>query len=163
VLVVAGCTIPTPAGSAGETTLATEQSEQSPPPAALNVTPADGATDVPVVDGVSASVSGGEITEAVLTNDAGKEIEGDLTADGSEWAPAVILGYGRTYTLEVTYEGASGGSTTDTRTFTMAQPQAVVTPQLLTTGGAPLESGRDYGVGIVAVAKFDQPEVGRAS
>ena len=161
VLVVAGCTIPTPAGSAGETTPATEQSEQSPPPAALNVTPADGATDVPVVDGVSASVSGGEITEAVLTNDAGKEIEGDLTVDGSEWAPAVILGYGRTYTLEVTYEGASGGPTTDTRTFTMAQPQAVVTPQLLTTGGAPLESGRDYGVGIVAVAKFDQPVADR--
>src|SRR5699024_7716432 len=61
-LVVAWCTIPTHACSAGETTPATEQSDQSPPPAALNVTPADGATDVPVVDGVSASVSGGEIT-----------------------------------------------------------------------------------------------------
>ncbi|MBR7508541.1 hypothetical protein KC216_22020, partial [Mycobacterium tuberculosis] len=78
----------------------------------------------------------GTITDAVLTNDAGKEIEGELSRDGSQWKPAVTLGYGRTYTLEITYEGAAGGSRSDTRTFTMADPLAVVTPSLVTTGGA---------------------------
>ena len=161
VLVVSGCTLPTPAGSAGETTPVEEPTHEAPQPPALTVTPADGATDVPVVDGVSADVMGGQITDVVLTNDAGKEIEGKLNVDETRWEPAVILGYGRTYTLEVTYAGTTGGPTTDTRTFTMAQPQSVVRPSLQTTGGAPLESDREYGVGIVVAAKFDQPVTDR--
>lgn len=156
ILVVAGCTIPVPTGSAGETT-PTEPSAQAPAPAALEVVPADGATDVAVVDGVRATVENGTITNAVLTNDAGKQIEGEISRDGSEWEPAVTLGFGRTYTLEITYEGAVGGTRTDTRTFSMADPAAVVTPTLTTTGGGTLQSDREYGVGIVIVAKFDQP------
>lgn len=155
-LVTAGCTIPMPVGSAGETTPTTPTSE-APAPATLEVTPADGATEVAVVDGVRATVENGTITDAVLTNDAGKEIEGELSRDGSQWKPAVTLGYGRTYTLEITYEGAAGGSRSDTRTFTMADPLAVVTPSLVTTGGAALESDREYGVGIIVAARFDQP------
>lgn len=155
-LVTAGCTIPMPVGSAGETTPTTPTSE-APAPATLEVTPADGATEVAVVDGVRATVENGTITDAVLTNDAGKEIEGELSRDGSQWKPAVTLGYGRTYTLEITYEGATGGSRSDTRTFTMADPLAVVTPSLVTTGGAALESDREYGVGIIVAARFDQP------
>ena len=100
-LVTAGCTIPMPVGSAGETTPTTPTSE-APAPATLEVTPADGATEVAVVDGVRATVENGTITDAVLTNDAGKEIEGELSRDGSQWKPAVTLGYGRTYTLEIT-------------------------------------------------------------
>lgn len=161
ILVAAGCTIPVPTGSAGETTPSAPTS-QAPAPATLDVTPADGATDVPVVDGVRAVVERGTITNAVLTNDAGKEIEGELTRDGSQWTPAVPLGYGRTYTLEITYEGATGGSTTDTRTFSMVNPEAVVTPSLLTTGGAALQSDREYGVGIIIAARFDQPIADRA-
>ncbi|MGN0100429.1 MAG: Ig-like domain-containing protein [Dietzia sp.] len=155
-LVVAGCTIPVPTGSAGETT-PTEPTSQAPAPAILQVVPADGATDVSVVDGVRATVENGTITDAVLTNDAGKRIEGELSPDGTRWEPAVTLGFGRTYTLEITYEGAVGGARTDTRTFTMADPASVVTPTLLTTGGGTLQSDREYGVGIVIVAKFDQP------
>ncbi|MDV3354028.1 Ig-like domain-containing protein [Dietzia sp. IN118] len=155
-LVTAGCTIPMPVGSAGETTPTTPTSE-APAPATLEVTPADGATEVAVVDGVRATVENGTITDAVLTNDAGKEIEGELSRDGSQWKPSVTLGYGRTYTLEITYEGAAGGSRSDTRTFTMADPLAVVTPSLVTTGGAALESDREYGVGIIVAARFDQP------
>ncbi|MFS4489925.1 L,D-transpeptidase [Dietzia kunjamensis] len=156
ILVTAGCTIPMPVGSAGETTPTTPTSE-APAPTTLEVTPADGATEVAVVDGVRATVENGTITDAVLTNDAGKEIEGELSRDGSQWKPAVTLGYGRTYTLEITYEGTVGGSRSDTRTFTMADPLAVVTPSLVTTGGAALESDREYGVGIIVAARFDQP------
>lgn len=159
-LVATGCTIPVPTGSAGETTPPTATSQEPAPPR-LEVTPADGATGVAVVDGVRATVENGTITDAVLTNDAGKQIDGDLSRDGSEWTPAVTLGYGRTYTLEITYEGAAGGNRTDTRTFTMADPQSVVTPSLLTTGGAPLQSDREYGVGIVVAARFDQPVADR--
>lgn len=160
ILVTAGCTIAMPVGSAGETTSTTPSSE-APAPATLEVTPADGATEVAVVDGVRATVENGTITDAVLTNDAGKEIEGELSRDGSQWQPSVTLGYGRTYTLELTYEGVAGGSRTDTRTFTMADPLAVVTPSLVTTGGAALESDREYGVGIIIAARFDQPIVDR--
>ncbi|KAA0918581.1 Ig-like domain-containing protein [Dietzia sp. ANT_WB102] len=156
ILAAAGCTIALPTGSAGETTPTTPAS-QAPAPATVKVTPPDGATEVAVVDGVRATVENGTITNAVLTNDAGKEIEGELARDGSQWEPAVTLGYGRTYTLEITYEGAVGGSKTDTRTFTMANPQAIVTPSLVTSGGAALESDREYGVGMIIAARFDQP------
>ena len=156
VLVVSGCTVPVPVGAAGETTPGVETSE-APAPAQLTVTPADGATDVEIRDGVSASVENGTITEAVLTNDAGLEIDGTISTDGTEWAPDIPLGYGRTYTLEITYTGDTGGPKTDTRSFTMANPQSVVGVNLVTTGGAPLESGREYGVGIVVSAEFDQP------
>lgn len=159
-LVAAGCTIPTPTGSAGETTPASATPE-APAPAALEVTPADGATDVAVVDGVRATVENGVITEAVLTNDAGKVIEGELARDGHSWTPAVTLGYGRTYTLAVTYTGEAGGPKTDERTFTMAAPQSIVTPSLVSSGGGALESGREYGVGIIVAARFDQPVADR--
>lgn len=155
VLAISGCTIPTPTGSASETTPGVETSA-APAPATLTVVPADGAKDVEIRDGVKASVTGGTITEAVLTNDAGFEIEGTISADGTEWSPDIPLGYGRTYTLETTYTGETGGPETDTRSFTMASPQSVVGVDLLTTGGAPLESGREYGVGIVIAARFDQ-------
>lgn len=155
VLAISGCTIPTPTGSASETTPGVETSA-APAPATLTVVPADGAKDVEIRDGVKASVTGGTITEAVLTNDAGLEIEGTISADGTEWSPDIPLGYGRTYTLETTYTGETGGPETDTRSFTMASPQSVVGVDLLTTGGAPLESGREYGVGIVIAARFDQ-------
>ena len=155
VLVTAGCTIPVPTGSAGETTPV--ETTEAPAPASLRVTPEDKATGVAVLDGVHARVENGTIRDLTLTNDAGKEIEGALSRDGSEWKPAVTLGYGRTYTLEITYEGAVGGPRTDTRSFTMAQPQSIVTPTLASSGGGALESGREYGVGIIVAARFDQP------
>ncbi|WP_010540639.1 L,D-transpeptidase [Dietzia alimentaria] len=154
-LVIAGCTIPVPTGSAGETTPV--ETTEAPAPASLRVTPQDKATDVAVLDGVHARVENGTISDITLTNDAGKEIEGELSRDGSEWKPAVTLGYGRTYTLEITYEGAVGGPRTDKRSFTMAQPQSIVTPTLASSGGGALESGREYGVGIIVAARFDQP------
>ena len=160
-LVATGCTIPVSTGSAGETT-PTETSE-APAPASLRVTPADGASDVAVVDGVRAEVTNGTLTEVVLTNDAGKEIEGELSRDGSTWEPAVTLGYGRTYTLDITYTGAVGTPKTETRTFTMANPQAILRPTLVSSGGGALESGREYGVGIIIAARFDQPVADRAA
>ena len=155
VLVISGCTIPTPTGSANETTPATETSEAA-APAELTVTPKDGATGVAIRDGVTASVTDGTITKAVLTNDAGQEIDGTITKDGSEWAPDIPLGYGRTYTLAVTYEGETGKPKTDKRSFSMANPQSIVNARLNTTGGVALESNREYGVGIVVAAQFDR-------
>jgi len=158
-LVLTGCTIPVPSGSAGETT--PTETEEAPAPASLTVTPKDKATGVAVVDGVTAEVANGRITKAVLTNDAGKVIEGEMARDGSSWKPAVPLGYGRTYTLDVTYQGAEGGPKTDKRSFTMANPTSIVTPSLVSSGGGALESDREYGVGIIVAAKFDQPVADR--
>ena len=155
VLVISGCTIPTPTGSAGETTPNAETSEAA-APATLTVTPKDGATGVAIRDGVKASVSDGTITKAVLTNDAGVEIDGTIAEGGTEWTPDIPLGYGRTYTLATTYKGEAGEPKTDKRSFTMATPQSVVSARLNTTGGVALESGREYGVGIVIAAQFDR-------
>ena len=159
-LVATGCTIPVSTGSAGETTPASATT-QAPASPVLRITPADGATDVAVVDGVKATVENGLITGAVLTNDAGKVIEGEVSRDGLSWEPSVTLGYGRTYTLAVTYRGETGGPETDEHAFTMADPLSVLTPSLVSSGGGALESGREYGVGVIVAAKFDQPVADR--
>lgn len=154
VLVMAGCTLPTPGGAAAPQ--AGEDRAQEPAGPTLTITPKDGATDVPIVNSVSAEVTDGTIVKAVLTNDAGKTVDGVLTPDAKVWKPAVPLGYGRTYTLAVTYTGPETEPATVTRSFTMADPQNVVTPSLVTTGGGPLEDGREYGVGLVVAVRFDQ-------
>lgn len=153
-MLLSGCTIGT--DSQGDT-----PTSEAPPPAVLTVTPANKAQDVPIVDAVSAKVADGKITKAVLTNDSGKEIDGVITPDGKSWKPATALGYGRTYTLAVTYAGAEGPPKTDTRTFSMSNPSNILTPTLSASGGAPLESGREYGVGLVVAAQFDQPVADR--
>lgn len=82
-------------------------------------------------------------------------VEGSLSPEGTEWTPNEPLAYGQHYTAEVTAVNADGKEQRDSRSFTVLQPQETTTPTLMSSGGNTIESGREYGVGLVLSVRFD--------
>ncbi|GAA0524445.1 hypothetical protein GCM10011581_44510 [Saccharopolyspora subtropica] len=58
----------------------------------------------------------------MLTNDDGEQVPGTVSPDGTTWTTGAKLGYGRTYTLTVTAQGASGPAIDQRATFTTVKP-----------------------------------------
>ncbi len=77
-------------------------------PAQVAITPADGATDVDPLGGITVVAHTGMLTGVTMVNDAGKSVPGVVTPDFKTWKPTVALGYGRTYTLSVEARGPGG-------------------------------------------------------
>ena len=154
---------PSCAGSC-QTTTASEARPASAPappsptePAALNLTPAPGAVDVNPGARVLVSATRGAVQSVEMVNDAGKEIPGVVTPDGTAWKPTVQLGYGRTYTLTVSGRGPGGMPTRQTSSFTTLTPGDQTRVYLNTVGYTPIQDGGTYGIGMVVVAHFDEP------
>jgi lipoprotein-anchoring transpeptidase ErfK/SrfK len=113
-LVVAGCS--------GTGVGATRAAEEMPPVPVLELAPQNGAKDVSPAGPISAKAVNGKIVNAVLTNDEGKQLGGAVSPDGVSWAATEKLGYGKTYTLAVTAQGASGPAITQQSTFSTVSP-----------------------------------------
>ncbi|HEX5595945.1 MAG TPA: Ig-like domain-containing protein [Micromonosporaceae bacterium] len=121
-----------------------------PEPLTLAVTPADGAKKLPVSTEIGTTVTGGQITDVVLTTTDGDKIGGELRPDGSSWVPAKTLKYGKTYTATVTATSPSGESETKTTTFTtMGKPGKLI------GSGLYLFDDRTYGVAMPVVTEFN--------
>lgn len=102
---------------------ASGQNEQSTPDPVVQFSPEDGAEGVSPADPVSVTVQHGKIDEAVLTNDEGEEIPGEVSEDGTKWTVGQKLGYNRTYTLEVTVRGEGGSTVTEKAEFSTINPE----------------------------------------
>ncbi len=126
-------------------------------PAALSVMPAPGTEDMNPAGPVLVTATSGTITDVTMVNDAGKEIPGILTPDATVWKPTTQLGYGRTYTMTVAARGPGGMPSRQTASFTTVSPSDQTDVYLDTTGGVLLKDGATYGVGMVVVARFDEP------
>ncbi|QGK69102.1 L,D-transpeptidase family protein [Allosaccharopolyspora coralli] len=113
VMLVAGCG----GGPTGE-----GAGPEAPPPR-VEFSQPDGAQGVPPTAPVNATVSNGTITEAVMVNDDGKQVDGAIAEDGLSWTAGEPLGYGKEYTLTVTADGGNG-PVTQQRAFTTVQPDA---------------------------------------
>ncbi|SDR74416.1 Lipoprotein-anchoring transpeptidase ErfK/SrfK [Corynebacterium timonense] len=103
-LVLAGCSIGAAAGLGGEGTRASETAdersrEEAARAAAPTVSVGDGDADVAPLDPVEVTAEAG-LSSLMLTNDAGKRVQGEFNDDMTEWRATEELGYGRTYTLE---------------------------------------------------------------
>ena len=96
------------------------------PVAVVTSTPAFGATDMAPAAPVTITASGGTITEITVTNPDGKEITGELAADGSSWTLGEVLGYGRTYTVSGTAVNAAGATTAISGTYETVTPDTRV-------------------------------------
>ncbi|RKT83012.1 Lipoprotein-anchoring transpeptidase ErfK/SrfK [Saccharopolyspora antimicrobica] len=114
-LLVAGCS-----GSGGSGT--GSGSDEVPPAPTLELAPLNGAKDVSPAEPITAKVANGRIVNAVLTNTENKQVGGTISPDGASWTAGEKLGYGKTYTLEVTAQGASGPAITQQSTFTTVSP-----------------------------------------
>ena len=126
-------------------------------PAALSITPSAAADDVNPGAPVNVTAKSGTLESVTLENDAGKAIPGVITPDAKTWKPTSQLGYGRTYTLTIAARGPGGMPTRETSSFTTLEPGYQTDVYLDTTGGVLLQQDATYGVGMVIVAKFDEP------
>lgn len=126
--------------------------------AQLQLSVADGATGVSVLDPVSVRVTGGELSQVVMSNPEGNPVQGAITADGLSWASAEPLGYGRTYRVDATAVDNQGLPATATSTFTTVAPAGVIFPSF----EPPPDRGQ-VGVGQPLSVIFDQPPPDRAA
>lgn len=106
--------------------------ERSAPAAKIAFAPADGATDVLVTEPVKITVSGGELTEATVTNPEGQPVEGAIAADKLSWTSGEVLGYAKTYTYAAKAKNADGKESKLGGTFTTlapaSTPRATINP-----------------------------------
>lgn len=139
---------------------AAARSSVNPPPrvpATITVTPAPETSDVDPLGEVLVTATTGTLTEVVMFNDHGTRITGITTPDSTAWKPAVVLGYGRTYTMTITATGTDGSIARQESRFTTLTPRNQTKVYLTTTAATPLQEGHTYGIGTVVVAHFDEP------
>jgi lipoprotein-anchoring transpeptidase ErfK/SrfK len=124
------------------------------PPPALTVTPASGATRVPISAEVGLAVTGGAVGSVTLTRAGSKQaIKGFVRDDGTSWVPETPLRYGTSYTATVTARSTDGTQTT-TRTSTF---RTMGEPARQTGTGLYLFTGDTYGVALPVVIEFNPP------
>ncbi|MDO5730281.1 L,D-transpeptidase [Corynebacterium sphenisci] len=115
----------------------------------------DGEENVDVLDPVRVSVdaaAGEALEEVVMTNEEGREVEGELAEGGAAWASTEPLGYGRTYTVAATVDGD-----TVQRSFTTVVPDIQANVSV-----APAE-GAVVGVGQTIAVRFGVPVADRVA
>ncbi|WP_306361413.1 Ig-like domain-containing protein [Nocardia sp. CC227C] len=90
----------------------------------------DGQIGVSPGDPLVLEVEDGKINKVSLLNPEGREVSGELAADGRSWTLAEPLGFGRTYQLSVDAIGLGGANTTN-MSFTTISPNNRTHPYLI--------------------------------
>ncbi|OLF15753.1 L,D-transpeptidase [Actinophytocola xanthii] len=129
------------------------KSEAKAPPAEISFAPADGTKDVSVLEPVKITVRDGELTEATVTNPAGKEVVGQLDAEKRTWTSGEVLGYAKTYTYTAKATNADGEETELSGSFATVAPAA--TPRATINPG----DNATVGVGMPVSIKFPEGPV----
>ena len=153
-VLLAGCQGSSGVGAAAAPTAAPTTAE--PAPASVEVSPADGATDVSPRVPLEISVTDGELTEVRVVDGAGAEVAGSVADSPGDpavdvWTPDTPLDYGTSYTLTATAEGEDAEPAEGATTFTTVTPQEQLTPSI-----GPLD-GQTVGVGMPIRVYFDEP------
>ncbi|WP_245177024.1 Ig-like domain-containing protein [Geodermatophilus sp. DF01_2] len=131
-------------------------------PASVEVSPADGATDVSPIVPLEISVTDGELTDVSVVDGAGAKVAGEVADPPGDpavdvWTPEAPLEYGTSYTLTATAEGADDEPAEATTTFTTVTPDTLSTPSI-----GPLD-GRTVGVGMPIRVWFEDPVADKAA
>ncbi|WP_310270168.1 L,D-transpeptidase [Haloactinomyces albus] len=118
-MTIAGCG----STSGSRTGSPTTAPPEPPKPPSVRLAPADGAQDVSPVGTIEATASNATITEVAMTNSSGEKVDGSVAPDGTSWAVGEPLGYGKTYTLEVSARGPNDRLITERSKFTTLTPE----------------------------------------
>lgn len=144
-------------------TASLETTPQRDTPATVEIAPPSGAVGVRPVGETSVTVSGGTLGVVSLVNDRGTAIPGTVAPDRRSWKPTVPLEYDTNYTLTASLAESNSFAAERVSHFTTVSPQSRARVSLRSTSGTALRDGATYGVGVVAVAKFDRPVTDRSA
>jgi lipoprotein-anchoring transpeptidase ErfK/SrfK len=131
-------------------------------PATVEVSPADGSADVSPTAPVEISVTDGELTDVTVVDGVGAPVTGSVGDSPDDpatdvWTPDTPLAYATSYTLTATAENADDDPTEAATTFTTVDPATVTTPSI-----GPLD-GQTVGVGMPIRVYFDEPVTDQAA
>lgn len=149
-LALAACTTGSSKKSGGDDHATSTSHKPKAPAAAITVSAADGAIDVPP-RGITVIATGGTLGAVTLTSAAGTVVEGQVDPATGTWAPSGQLEYAQTYTVAASATNADGDVSEHSSSFTTVAPSAQIFP-----GIGPLD-GMVVGVAMPVRVYFDHP------
>ncbi|WP_091042078.1 Ig-like domain-containing protein [Nocardioides sp. YR527] len=139
-------------GSAGKGESAS--ASPSAKPLAAEISPADGAKDVPVDKQVTVTATSGEFTSVKVAKPDGRTVPGSLSEDRTTWTANDLLDPALRYTVTATGETGKVTSSFTTRSLSLAQQTfATIVPV----------DKSEVGVGMPVAVYFDVPVKDHAS
>jgi lipoprotein-anchoring transpeptidase ErfK/SrfK len=125
--------------------------------ASLAFTPGSNAVDVAPGHPVVVTATAGTVSSVRLTDAKGRQLTGQVSADGTTWTSDDDLRVAQHYRLLAEATDAKGRTTTRSGFFATAEPRAV-----LETSISPLD-GWNVGVGMPVVVRFSEKVRNRAA
>jgi lipoprotein-anchoring transpeptidase ErfK/SrfK len=117
---------------AGQPTAAAEAG----PVATVTASPALDGTEISPTQPITISVAGGTITDLTMTNAAGAQVTGALSADSKSWTLGEPLGYDKSYTVTGSATGTGGKSVPISGSYTTVTPTDKIASQISPGDGA---------------------------
>jgi lipoprotein-anchoring transpeptidase ErfK/SrfK len=126
------------------------------PVAAVTAAPALHGSEISPTEPVTISVAKGTISELAMTNAAGVDVTGALSADSTSWTLGEPLGYGKTYTVTGSATGTDGKSVPISGSYTTVTPTDKLTSQVSPGDGAVV------GVAAPVIVRFGSAPANKA-
>jgi hypothetical protein len=126
------------------------------PVAAVTAAPALDGSEISPTEPVTISVAKGTISELAMTNAAGVDVTGALSADSTSWTLGEPLGYGKTYTVTGSATGTDGKSVPISGSYTTVTPTDKLTSQVSPGDGAVV------GVAAPVIVRFGSAPANKA-
>ncbi|MFC8571279.1 Ig-like domain-containing protein [Streptomyces sp. NPDC057245] len=124
------------------------QSKQS--EAVVTVAPENGAKAVETDGALKIGAEKGRLTEVVVKDAKGTEVDGEISKDGATWTPSTHLAASTTYTVHAVAEDSEGRSAAEDSRFT------TLTPKNTFVGTFTPEDGSKVGVGMPFSIRFNR-------
>ncbi|MDH6128038.1 Ig-like domain-containing protein [Kitasatospora sp. GP82] len=148
VLTTAACSAGGGSGASGQATEVAGAPKPTVSAAQISIEPKSGTTDVKPQGVLKVAVAGGRLSKVTVTDQAGKEVAGAISADGAGWVPAAGLSVSSQYRVRAQAADANGLSTQAESTFGTLTPEKEAGPY------DNIDNGAEYGVGMIVSLNF---------
>ncbi|GAB2875903.1 Ig-like domain-containing protein [Streptomyces deserti] len=116
--------------------------------AVVSITPKDGAKAVDTSGVLEVSAAKGKLTEVVVKDAEGDEVDGKISGDGATWTPSTHLAAATKYTVHAVAKDSEGRTAAEDAGFT------TLTPKNTFVGVFTPEDGSKVGVGMPFSIRF---------